>query len=526
MADIPSTLPGETSSPSESASATSAVSASTTSTSTSTSTSATSTTTPAPPTSASTTSPASSSSATTTTSKPNVSTPGSSSSSNSSASSSGSASSSSGSASMTLSSTLTAPMTTSVQETVMSTGTDGQVYTTVIETATVLSAGSVVTSPAASNNDNIASSSKSNTGEIVGGVIGGVGGLAIIFVVLFFIMKRQRRQKQLEESFDGNFDPDRIIRARGAESVGGSAGLRDSLTGTSETDGYTYAYAGGEKAKNKKAAKRASRTLEKDSSNGSREGTLPDIPVGGRGSLDRLRNGPSEMQQLGSTVTTSRKNLLDEEGMDDEPSASTPTTPSRTPFLDRSPTGTPILSPGPYGSSFPLLTSASSDEHGGMGPLPNGRPPSMTMSSSAHGHITYGPVPGYAYNRPPSFHGYNSSPYGGMGSPSPPGSPPPMSSYNLPPGAGYGPVNGHGYPGMQQGPQRTPSPGASAAYAGYASNAARRYSSGIPMEAFNNSGSGGGSSAPSNASGSPNAKRASYTEPMTPTQTLAVMNPT
>ncbi|KAJ3785660.1 hypothetical protein GGU10DRAFT_192586 [Lentinula aff. detonsa] len=307
-------------------------------------------------------------------------------------------------------------MTTSVHATVMSTGSDGKVYTTVIETASVLSAGSIVTSTASAE-DNEGTSS-SNTGEIVGGVIGGVGGLLVILAVLFFILKRQRRKRQLDEAFDGNFDPDRIINTGFI-----STGARDSMASSSDAGGY--AYAGGEKAKNKKATKRASRGMNNLNEGG---GTLPDIPLDGDSPM--IPHSESEMQQLMSVGATSRNNLLDEEGMDDD----APATPS------------------PFHNSFSLPHTASSEGHGGIGGAmaspprsPNGRPLSISASTSlsGHGHLGYGPGPGYS--RPPSFYGNNAY------SSSPPGSPLPPSSYN-----GYG-----GYPIP---PGRSPSPGASSAY--------------------------------------------------------------
>ncbi|KIK55943.1 hypothetical protein GYMLUDRAFT_248338 [Collybiopsis luxurians FD-317 M1] len=263
----------------------------------------------------------------------------SSSSSGSSASSSASSSSSStgpsaASATSTLSSTLTAPLTTSVQATVMTTNANGQTVITIITTESVLSAGSVVTS-ASSNNNPVNSSglsSKSNVGEIVGDILGGVAGLAIILAVLFFVRKRQKRRRELEEAFDGNFDPDRIVRAGGV----GGAGVRHSFTDTSETGGYTYVYAGGENAKMKKAAKRANRALKKEmavsgggAGTGLGGGTLPDIPVDGQANLDikggygyghghGYGRGP-EMQQLVHLNAMSTIHLLHEEGMDNEP---------------------------------------------------------------------------------------------------------------------------------------------------------------------------------------------------------------
>ncbi|KAJ3989246.1 hypothetical protein F5890DRAFT_89444 [Lentinula detonsa] len=412
MALIPSLSDANTGSSSSAADSASTAADATSDATSATSTSSTSTT----PTSTS----------TSTSTAPASTSPTSSASASSNGSSAGSGSSTSGSSSAgspskasptsTISSTLTAAMTTSVHATVMSTGSDGKVYTTVIETASVLSAGSIVTSTASAE-DNEGTSS-SNTGEIVGGVIGGVGGLLVILAVLFFILKRQRRKRQLDEAFDGNFDPDRIINTGFI-----STGARDSMASSSDAGGY--AYAGGEKAKNKKATKRASRGMNNLNEGG---GTLPDIPLDGDSPM--IPHSDSEMQQLMSVGATSRNNLLDEEGMDDD----APATPS------------------PFHNSFSLPHTASSEGHGGIGGAmaspprsPNGRPLSISASTSlsGHGHLGYGPGPGYS--RPPSFYGNNAY------SSSPPGSPLPPSSYN-----GYG-----GYPIP---PGRSPSPGASSAY--------------------------------------------------------------
>ncbi|KIK55874.1 hypothetical protein GYMLUDRAFT_1017211 [Collybiopsis luxurians FD-317 M1] len=121
------------------------------------------------------------------------------------------------------------------QLTILSTGSDGQTFTTVIESL-----------PAASssfNTNSVGSSSKSNTSEIVGGVVGGIGGLVFILAAVIYMLRRQRRREH--EMFDGNFDPDRVIRASG-DGVGRA---RDSFTDTDEIGGYGYTYAGGEKGR-------------------------------------------------------------------------------------------------------------------------------------------------------------------------------------------------------------------------------------------------------------------------------------
>lgn len=117
----------------------------------------------------------------------------------------------------------------------------------------------------------------SHTAAIVGGVVGGVGGLIalVVIVILVFVCLRRARRRKLDEAFDGNFDPDRIVRARG---------------GTSEVDGYAYT-----------RGKKATMSIGLDG------GTFPGVE-------SRQRYRAPEMQQALSTNASSR-NLLDEEGM-------------------------------------------------------------------------------------------------------------------------------------------------------------------------------------------------------------------
>jgi hypothetical protein len=63
------------------------------------------------------------------------------------------------------------------------------------------------------------SSSSSNTGAIVGGVAGGIAALFAIFVIGIFYWRRNRRR----DDFDGNFDPDRVVRHVGDTDLGGGA---------------------------------------------------------------------------------------------------------------------------------------------------------------------------------------------------------------------------------------------------------------------------------------------------------------
>jgi hypothetical protein len=55
------------------------------------------------------------------------------------------------------------------------------------------------------------SSKSSNTGAIVGGVAGGIAALAAVIIIFLFYWRRSRRS----EEFDGNFDPDRVVRHAG-----------------------------------------------------------------------------------------------------------------------------------------------------------------------------------------------------------------------------------------------------------------------------------------------------------------------
>jgi hypothetical protein len=64
-----------------------------------------------------------------------------------------------------------------------------------------------------------ASSSKSsNTGAIVGGVAGGIAALAAAIIIFLFCWRRNRRP----EEFDGNFDPDRVVRHAGHTDLAGA----------------------------------------------------------------------------------------------------------------------------------------------------------------------------------------------------------------------------------------------------------------------------------------------------------------
>ncbi|KAJ4478349.1 hypothetical protein J3R30DRAFT_2891771 [Lentinula aciculospora] len=184
--------------------------------STTTSTSDTSDTSP-PPTSStsSTTSTTSSSSSTDSTSSSTLPLTSSSSSSSTSTSPGSTSDTSSSSLSTSSASILTAPVTTVVQTTVVGTS-DGQVFTTVFSTASTAPAGSTVT---VGSDSAATSSSTSHTGAIVGGVVGGVVALLLLILASLWFIRRRRRLQ--DEAFDGNFDPDRIVRpASGTGNIG------------------------------------------------------------------------------------------------------------------------------------------------------------------------------------------------------------------------------------------------------------------------------------------------------------------
>lgn len=59
----------------------------------------------------------------------------------------------------------------------------------------------------------------SNTGAIVGGIAGGLAGLAAIILIGLFCWRRNRSRN---EDFDGNFDPDRVVRHGGHTDLAGA----------------------------------------------------------------------------------------------------------------------------------------------------------------------------------------------------------------------------------------------------------------------------------------------------------------
>ncbi|KAF5377753.1 hypothetical protein D9757_008063 [Collybiopsis confluens] len=124
----------------------------------------------------------------------------------SSSSSSSSSSSATSTSSSSTTSTLTASLTTSVQATLVSTSANGQVFTTVVETQSILPPGATVTAASESSG-----SSDSHTGAIVGGAVGGGAGLIIIVLLITIWWKRHRQRQRSLDAFDGNFNPDRIV---------------------------------------------------------------------------------------------------------------------------------------------------------------------------------------------------------------------------------------------------------------------------------------------------------------------------
>ncbi|KAL0575539.1 hypothetical protein V5O48_006439 [Marasmius crinis-equi] len=111
--------------------------------------------------------------------------------------------------------TVSTPVTTVIQTTVITTS-DGQVFSIVFKTSPTTPPGSVITASAPAS-----STSSTNTGAIVGGVVGGVAGVAILSLLLVWWRKRWRKRTDLDR-FDGNFDPDRVVAGRLVNVVGSS----------------------------------------------------------------------------------------------------------------------------------------------------------------------------------------------------------------------------------------------------------------------------------------------------------------
>jgi hypothetical protein len=76
----------------------------------------------------------------------------------------------------------------------------------------VLPPGTVVSSVSSTS-----SQSSTNVAAIVGGVVGGVGGIAVLIIAIFLCM-RWRKRKELDDVFDGDFDPGRVTTAGGRPS--------------------------------------------------------------------------------------------------------------------------------------------------------------------------------------------------------------------------------------------------------------------------------------------------------------------
>ncbi|KAI5891833.1 uncharacterized protein SCHCODRAFT_02630148 [Schizophyllum commune H4-8] len=120
-----------------------------------------------------------------------------------------------------------APVTTVIQTTIVQ-ASNGELHTslaTITSTAdTALGTGS----GSSGSSSNGSGGSKSHTGAIVGGVVGGVVGLALLGLLGLWAFRRYRKQKRLEDFFDGNFDPDRVV-AGGTEKKKGRKGPGGTL---------------------------------------------------------------------------------------------------------------------------------------------------------------------------------------------------------------------------------------------------------------------------------------------------------
>ena len=85
-----------------------------------------------------------------------------------------------------------------------STEADGLIVTTTIQSTIIIVPSS-------------APSKSSNTAAIAGGVAGGVAAIAAVIIVFLFYWRRKRH-----EEFDGNFDPDRVVRHGGHTDLAGA----------------------------------------------------------------------------------------------------------------------------------------------------------------------------------------------------------------------------------------------------------------------------------------------------------------
>jgi len=82
----------------------------------------------------------------------------------------------------------------------------------------VLPPGTVVSSVSSASTQ-----SSTNVAAIVGGVVGGVGGIAVLLIAIFLCM-RWRKRKELDDVFDGDFDPGRVTTAGGRTSGASAPG--------------------------------------------------------------------------------------------------------------------------------------------------------------------------------------------------------------------------------------------------------------------------------------------------------------
>ncbi|EIN08119.1 hypothetical protein PUNSTDRAFT_144542 [Punctularia strigosozonata HHB-11173 SS5] len=112
------------------------------------------------------------------------------------------------SAPSTSSSSLVVSSQTSVSTTVFVTTNAQGRATTVTEQSTQI----VLSTQTASSSNN--SGGSSDTGAIVGGVVGGVAAILLALLLLWWL--RRRRSK---DNFDGNFDPDRVVRHSGGANL-------------------------------------------------------------------------------------------------------------------------------------------------------------------------------------------------------------------------------------------------------------------------------------------------------------------
>ncbi|KAI9445674.1 hypothetical protein BJY52DRAFT_1315578 [Lactarius psammicola] len=106
-------------------------------------------------------------------------------------------------------STLSSTSTSVYTSVFVTTGANGQIVTTTVQSTVIITPSVAASSGGGS----------SNTGAIVGGIVGGIAGLIAILLIGLFCWRRNRRRR---DDFDGNFDPDRVVGHIGHTDLAGA----------------------------------------------------------------------------------------------------------------------------------------------------------------------------------------------------------------------------------------------------------------------------------------------------------------